>query len=77
MKLEKRRVTSTDLEFLHEIYLTVKKIYPENSDRQNYFMAACSLFFFSRENDLNYDVAMKIRPYKAFIGIDDSSLDKY
>ena len=35
MKLEKRRVTSTDLEIIHEIYLTVKKTYPENSDRRN------------------------------------------
>ena len=46
MKLEKRRVFSTDLEILHEIYLTVKKTYPENSDRRNYFLARCSLLFF-------------------------------
>ena len=76
MKLEKRRVTSTDLEIIHEICLTVKKTYPENSDRRNYFLAACSLFFFS-ENELNYDVAIKLRPYGGLIGVDDSSLDKY
>ena len=46
MELEKCRVTSTDLEIIHEIYLTVKKNYPEISDRRNYFLAACSLFFF-------------------------------
>ena len=55
----------------------MKKTYPENSDRRNYFLAACSLFFFSIENDLNYDVAIKLRPYGGLIGIDDSSLDKY
>ena len=77
MKLEKRRVTSTDLENIHEIYLTVKKTYPENSDRRKFFLTACSLFFFSSENDLNYDVAIKLRPYGGLIGIDDSSLDKY
>ena len=77
MKLEKRRVTSTDLEIIHEIYLTVKKTYPENSDRRNYFLAACSVFFFSSENELNYDVAIKLRPYGGLIGIVDSSLDKY
>ena len=59
MKLEKRRVTLTALEIIHEVYLTVKKTYPENSDRRNYFLAACSLFFFSSENNLNYDVAIK------------------
>ena len=75
--MEKRRVTSTDLQIIYEIYLTVKKIYPENSDRRNYFLAACSLFFFSSKNDLNYDVAIKLRPYGGLIGIDDSSLDKY
>ena len=77
MKLEKRRATSTDMEIIHEIYLTVKKTYPENSFSQNYFLAACSLFTFSGENDLNYDVGKKLKPYGGLIGIDDSSLDKY
>ena len=77
MKLEKRRVTSTDLEIIHEIYLAVKKTYPENSDRQNYILAACSLYFFSTENDLIYVVANKLWPIGGLIGIDDSSLDKY
>ena len=77
MKLEKRRVTSTDLEIFHEIYLTVKKTYPKNSDRRNYFLATCSLFFFASKNDIKYDVAIKIRPYGGLIGLDNSSLDKY
>ena len=75
-KLEKRRVTSTDLEINHEIYLSVKKTYPENSDRRNYFLAAGSLFFFSSENDLNYNVAIKLKAYGGLIGIDDYFLDK-
>ena len=76
MKLEKCRVTSTELEIIHEIYLTVKKTCPEISDRGSYFLATCSLFFFSSKNDINYDVAIKLRPYGGLIGIDKSSLDK-
>ena len=53
-----------------------KKTYPEKSDRRRYFLAAWSLFFFSSENDLNYDVAEKLRPYGGLIGLDDSSLDE-
>ena len=61
---------------IHEIYLTVKKIYPENSDCQNCFLTACSLFFFSSENGLNYEAVIKFRPFGGLIGIHDSSLDK-
>ena len=67
MKLEKRRVTSKDLEIIHEIFITLKKTYPENTNRRNYFFAACSLFFFSTTNDINYDVAIKLRPYGGLI----------
>ena len=35
-KLEKRRVTSPDLEIIHEIYLNVKKTYPENSESKSF-----------------------------------------
>ena len=77
MKLETGRVTSTDLEILHQTYLTVKKTYPENSDRRIYFLATYSLFFFSFKNDINYDVAIKFRPYGGLICIGNSSLDKY
>ena len=77
MKLEKRRVTSKILEIIHEIFFTLKKTYPENTNRRTYFLAACSLFFFSTTNDINYDVAIKLRPYGGLIGIDNSSLDKF
>ena len=55
----------------------MKKTYPENSDRRNYFLATCSLFFFSSKNDVSYDVEIKLRLYGGLIGIDYSSLDKY
>ena len=77
MKLEKRTVTSTDLEIIHEIFITLKKTYLENTNHRNYFLAACSLFFFSTTNDINYDVAIKLRPYGGMIGIENFSLDKY
>ena len=77
MKLEKSRVTSTDLEIIHKIYLTVKKTYPENSDHRISFLALCSQFFFSSKIDINYDVAIKVGPNGGLIGIDNSSLDKY
>ena len=32
-KLEKRRVTSEDLEIIHENFITLKKTYPENTNR--------------------------------------------
>ena len=54
-----------------------KKTYPENSDRRNYFLATCSQFFFSSKEDINYDIAVKLRPYGGLIGIDNFSLDKY
>ena len=55
----------------------MKKTYSENFDRRNYFLAACSLFFFSSEIVLNYDVAIGLRSYGGRFGIDASSLDKY
>ena len=75
MKLQKRRVTSKDWKIIHEIFINLKKTYPENTNRQNYFLI--SLFFFSTTNNINYDVAIKLRPYGGLIGIDNSSLDKY
>ena len=77
MKLEKRRVAPTDLEIIQKIYLTVKKPNWKNSDRQNYVLAACSLFFLSSENYFIYDVAIELKPYGGLIGIDDSYVDKY
>ena len=76
MKLQKSRVTPIDLKIIHEVYTSLKQTYPDNSNRRNYFLAACSLFFVSSDN-LNYDILIKLRPYGGLIGIDNSSLDKY
>ena len=76
MKLQKSRVNPIDLKIIHEIYTSLKQTYPDNSNRRNYFPAACSLFFVSSDN-LNYDILIKLRPYGGLIGIDNSSLDKY
>ena len=76
MKLQKSRVTPIDLKIIHKIYTSLKQTYPDNSNRRNYFLAACSLFFVTSDN-LNYDILIKLRPYGGLIGIDNSSLDKY
>ena len=52
---KKNRVTPIDLKIIHEIYTSLKQTYPDNSNRRNYFLAACSLFFVSSDN-LNYDI---------------------
>ena len=72
MKFQKSRVSPIDL----KIYTSLKQTYPDNSNRRNYFLAACYLFFVSSDN-LNYDILIKLRPYGGLIGIDNSSLDKY
>ena len=76
MKLQKSRVTPIDLKIIHEIYTSLKQTYPDNSNRRNYFLAACFLFFV-RSDNLNYDILIKLRLYGGLIGIDNSSLDKY
>ena len=77
MKLQKSRVTPIDLKIIHEIYTSLKQTHPDNSNRRNYFLAACFLFFFASPDNLNYDILIKLRPYGGLIGIDNSSLDKY
>ena len=42
-EIEKCRVTSKDLEIIHEIFIFLKKTYPEITNSRNYFLAACSL----------------------------------
>ena len=61
MKVEKRRVTSTVLEIIHEIYLTGKNL--ESSDRRTCFLAV-------------FDFAVKVRPFGGLFGLDNSSLEK-
>ena len=75
MKLQKSRIASIDLKIVHEIYTSLKQTYPDNSNRRNSFLAACS-FFVSSDN-LNYDILIKLRPYGVLIGNDNCFLDKY
>ena len=74
IKLGKRGVISKKLENFREIFITLKKTCTENTNRRNFFLAACSLFLFSTTNDINYDVTLKLRPYDDLIGKDNSSL---
>ena len=62
MRLQKSRVAPIDLKTTHEAYTSLKQAYPDNCNRQNYFLAPCSLFFVSSDN-LNYDSSIELRPY--------------
>ena len=75
-KIAKTQSNSFDLKLILKIYTSLKQTYPDNFNRRNYFLAACSLFFVSSDN-LNYDILIKLRPYGGLLGIDNSSLDKY
>ena len=54
---QKSRKLHIDLKITHENYTSLKQTYPDNSNQQNYFLAACSLFFISSDN-LNYDIEL-------------------
>ena len=75
MLFTKAVITTNALEIIHETYLSLQKIYPENSVRRNSFLAACSLF--NESIDFDFDIAMKIRFYGGLIGIDNSSTDRF
>ena len=75
MLFTKPVITTNDLEIIHETYLSLQKIYPDNSVRRNYFLAASSLF--NESTDFDFDIAMKLRPYGGLIGIDNSSMDRF
>ena len=50
----------------------MKKEYSGYSERYLYFLATC----FFLDPDLDVDITLKLRPYGALIGIDNSTLDK-
>ena len=75
MLFAKPVITTNDLEIIHKTYLSLQKIYPDNSVRRNYFLAACSLF--NGSTDFDFDIAMKLRPYGGLIGLDNSSMDRF
>ena len=75
MLFTKPVITTNDLEIIHETNLSLQKIYPDNSVRRHYFLAACSLF--NGSTDFDFYIAMKLRPYGVLIGIDNPSMDRF
>lgn len=68
-------LSTSDVYEIHTLFLLLSDegIFKSNNRRRNYFLATC-LFI---EPTINLDLAAKLRPYGGFIGIDNSSLDKY
>ena len=75
MLFNKSVITTNDREIIHETYISLQNIYPDNSVRRNYFLAAC--FLFNESKDFDFDIAMKLRPCAGSIGIDNSSMDRF
>ena len=75
MRLEKPIVCRNCLNKIHENYLSVSSLYLNNSVRLNYFLATSANF--SEIDGFDFDIALKLRPYGGFFGIDNSSVDKY
>ena len=75
MRLEKPIVCRNCLNKIHENYLSVSSLYPNNSVRLNCFLATSA--YFSEIEGFDFDIALKLRPYGGIIGIDNSSVDKY
>ena len=76
MRFQKSRVTPIDLKTIHEFFTSLKQTFPDNSDRQIFFLVVCSLLFVSPDNPY-YNILYKLRPYGGLIGIDNSSMVKY
>lgn len=60
-----------DVEQIHRHAKLVGLIYPENSQRKNYFLAACK----SLDQSVDLDLIDQNVPFGGIIGIDDSWLD--
>ena len=75
MRLEKPIVRRNCLKKIHKNYLSVSSIYPNNSVRLIYFLAASE--YLSEIEVFDFDLALKLMPYGGIIGIDNSSVDKY
>ena len=66
-------LATVDLKDIHKIYKELKNDYTQYGERFLYFSATCQYM----DPDLDFDIAMKMKPYGGLIGIDSSSLDKY
>ena len=66
-------LATVDLKAIHEIYNELKKDYSQYGEMFRYFLAMCQYL----DPDLDFDIAMKMRPHGGLVGIDNSSLNKY
>ena len=66
-------IATVDLKRVHELYQEVKKEYSGYSERYLYYLAIC----FYLDPNLDWDIAVMLRPYGGLIGFDNSTLDKY
>ena len=62
-----------DIRRVENHFQLISRIYPENSNRKNYFLAACK----SLDNYVILDVADNDRIYGGIIGMDNSRLDYF
>ena len=66
-------IATVDLKSIHEIYKEIQKEYSQYGEQFLYFLATC----LPLDTEIDLDIALKLRPYGGFIGIDNSALDKY
>ena len=68
-------IGTKDIKLVHEKVLSLRGNinYTNESYRQLYFVAACSLL----DPEVDGEIAIKFRPYGGFIGIDNSRLDPF
>lgn len=62
-----------DLRVLQENYKAFEELYPTNTTRKNYFLAACKLF----DCNCDFEDVNELTPYGGLIGCDDSRLENY
>lgn len=68
----KRTLATIDLHYIQDNYLELDRQFPENSQRQNYFLATCKYLC----PDIDIEEAKNLRPYGGIIGMDNSRLDR-
>ena len=66
-------IATVDLKAIRENYQELKKVYHQYGERFLYFLATC----LNLDPDLDFDIAMKLRPYGGLIVIDIHSLHNF
>lgn len=62
-----------DIQLLEENFKAVVNLFPENTIRKNYFLAACKII----DPNCNLEEVNSLTPYGGKIGCDDSKLENY